>query len=75
MNVAADFAFRQAFALCPYSPEAVFRYVNLLLSEGRTADAVLIAETAEKMPQIKGQDEVRQFSSLAKQLKQFQNKK
>ena len=25
----ADFAFRQAFAFCPYSPEAVFRYVNL----------------------------------------------
>jgi hypothetical protein len=26
----ADLAFRQAFALCPYSPEAVFRYVQLL---------------------------------------------
>jgi len=75
MNDAADFAFRQSWALCPYSPEAVFRYVNLLLSEGRTADAVLIAETAVKMPQVKGQDSERQFSSLAKQLKQYQNKK
>jgi hypothetical protein len=75
MNDAADFAFRQSFALCPYSPEAVFQYVNLLLSEGRTADAVLIAETAEKISQIKGWDEERQFSSLAKQLKQYQNKK
>jgi hypothetical protein len=75
MNDAADFAFRQSWALCPYSPEAVFRYVNLLLSEGRTADAVLIAETAAKMPQIKGQDSERQFSSLAKQLKQYENKK
>ena len=28
----ADFAFRQAFAFCPYSPEAVFRYCNLLFS-------------------------------------------
>ena len=27
----ADFAFRQAFAFCPYSPEAVFRYCQLLL--------------------------------------------
>ena len=25
-----DFAFKQAFALCPYSPEAVFRYVQFL---------------------------------------------
>jgi beta-lactamase regulating signal transducer with metallopeptidase domain len=28
----AEFAFRQAFALCPYSPEAIFRYVSFLLS-------------------------------------------
>jgi len=30
----ADFAFRQAFAFCPYSPEAVFRYTTLLASYG-----------------------------------------
>src|ERR1019366_6341572 len=35
----ADFAFRQAWALCPYSPEAVFRYVNFLLGQKRVADA------------------------------------
>jgi hypothetical protein len=75
MNDAADFAFRQSWALCPYSPETVFRYVNFLLSAGRTADAILIAETAVKMPQVKGRDSERQFSSLAKQLKQYQNKK
>jgi hypothetical protein len=51
MNDAADFAFRQSWALCPYSLETVFRYVNLLMDEGRTADALLIAETAAKMPQ------------------------
>ena len=28
MNREADFAFRQSWALCPYSPEAVYRYVN-----------------------------------------------
>src|SRR5204862_4897791 len=27
----ADFAHRQALALCPRSPEAVFRYVNFLV--------------------------------------------
>ena len=68
MNDAADFAFRQSWALCPYSPEAVFRYVNLLLSEGRTADAVLIAETAAKMPQL----DTEQMRSLVTQLKQQQ---
>ena len=26
----ADYAFKQAVALCPYSPEAVYRYSNLL---------------------------------------------
>ena len=40
----ADFAFRQAFALCPYSPEAIFRYVQLLLQFNRLDDAQLIAE-------------------------------
>jgi hypothetical protein len=52
MNDAADFAFRQAWALCPYSLETVFRYVNLLMSQGRTADALFIAETSAKMPQM-----------------------
>ncbi|HWX18698.1 MAG TPA: M56 family metallopeptidase [Candidatus Binatia bacterium] len=49
MTKEADFAFRQAFALCPTSPEVVFRYVNLLLPAGRTEDARLIAETALKL--------------------------
>jgi tetratricopeptide (TPR) repeat protein/phage shock protein PspC (stress-responsive transcriptional regulator) len=42
----ADFAFRQAFAFCPYSPEAVHRLTNLLLSQMRIADALLVAQTA-----------------------------
>ena len=41
----ADFAFRQAFAFCPYSPEAVSRYSNLLVNIGRVQDALLISET------------------------------
>jgi hypothetical protein len=45
----ADFAFRQAFALCPYSPEAVFRYVNRLIEQKRFKDAVLVARTASKI--------------------------
>jgi hypothetical protein len=71
MNDAADFAFRQAWALCPYSPESVFRYVNLLLSENRIADALLVAETAGKMPAQQGSDG-EQMRGLIAQLKQYQ---
>jgi uncharacterized protein involved in exopolysaccharide biosynthesis len=43
---AADFAFKQAFALCPSSAEAVISYVNFLTKEGRKADALAIAHAA-----------------------------
>jgi hypothetical protein len=45
----ADFAFRQAFVLCPRSPEAVFRYVNLLVGQQRLDDAILITEAAVRL--------------------------
>lgn len=51
----ADFAFRQAFAFCPYSPEAVFRYANLLLSLQRFDDALIIAKTCLKLDPFNGQ--------------------
>jgi len=41
----ADFAFKQAWAYCPYSPEAVYRYVQMLAENGRIDDAVVVAET------------------------------
>ena len=44
-----DFAFKQAFAFCPYSPEAVYRYINFLLPLGRFEDAILLAETCQKL--------------------------
>jgi len=44
----ADFAFRQSYAYCPYSPEALFRYANLLMSRGRLEEALLLAETSLK---------------------------
>ncbi|HEX7618882.1 MAG TPA: hypothetical protein VF480_09210, partial [Verrucomicrobiae bacterium] len=59
MNDAADFAFRQAWALCPYSLETVFRYVDFLTSQNRRADALLVAETAAKMPEMKGNGQLR----------------
>ncbi len=51
----ADFAFKQAFAFCPYSPEAVFRYVNLLLSLQRFDDALVVASTCLKLDPYNGQ--------------------
>ena len=47
--------FRQAFAFCPYSPEAVFRYVNLLASTRRFDDALAVAETCRKLDPYNGQ--------------------
>ena len=51
----AEFAFKQAFAFCPYSPEAVFRYVNLLLGMRRFDDAYTIASTCLKLDPYNGQ--------------------
>ena len=51
----ADFAFRQAFALCSDSPEALFRYVQLLLQYNRMDDAVLIAQAFLKVDPQNGQ--------------------
>jgi len=61
----ADFVFRQAFALCPYSPEAVFRYANLLAEQGRKDDALLVAETAERI-----EPGNRSFGNLLRQLEE-----
>jgi hypothetical protein len=45
----ADYAFRQAFALCPYSPETIYLYVNFLVSQQRRPDALLVAKTASHL--------------------------
>src|SRR5215831_12442446 len=49
----SDFAFRQAFVLCPTSPEAVFRYVSHLLGQKRLDEAILVAESAVKLEQAR----------------------
>ncbi|MFN7139482.1 MAG: protein O-mannosyl-transferase family, partial [Limisphaerales bacterium] len=51
----ADFAFKQAFAFCPYSPEAVYRYAQFLSNQGRDDDAILIASTCLKFDPENGQ--------------------
>jgi hypothetical protein len=73
MNDAADFAFRQAWALCPDSPEVVFRYVQLLMTEKRIPDALLVAETAAKFPGIDGASS-EQMEALVAQLSKYQQR-
>lgn len=51
----AEFAFKQSFAFCPYSPEAVFRYINILVSLNRFDDALLLSRTAILFDPANGQ--------------------
>jgi tetratricopeptide (TPR) repeat protein len=62
----ADFAFKQAFAFCPYSPEAVYRYVNFLLQFNRLDDALIVAETCIKLDPFNDQ-----IKNLINQLQDF----
>ena len=64
-----DFAFKQAFAFCPYSPEAVFRYVQFLMQYNRIDDALLVAKTCLKLDPYNGS-----VSDLIKQLNQYKDR-
>jgi predicted Zn-dependent protease len=44
-----EFALKQAFAYCPYSPEAVFHFMDLLLNANRIDDALLVLKTCHKL--------------------------
>jgi tetratricopeptide (TPR) repeat protein len=45
----AEFAFKQAFAFCPYSPEAVFHFMDLLLNANRIDDAIMVLKTCHDL--------------------------
>jgi thioredoxin-like negative regulator of GroEL len=63
----ADFAYKQAFAYCPYSSEAVTRYViNFLMPMGRVEDALLVTETCHKLDPFNDQ-----IGTLVKQLQAY----
>jgi hypothetical protein len=49
LQTEADYAFRQAFALCPTSLEVVFRYLDFLLTARRYEDAVRMVRTARRL--------------------------
>jgi tetratricopeptide (TPR) repeat protein len=44
----AFFALKQAYAFCPYSPEAMVKLATLLLSNGQFHDALRVAQTSLK---------------------------
>ncbi len=67
----ADFAFRQAWALGPDSPEAVDRYISFLMEQNRQADALRVAQTATKLPEMQG-PAGEQGRALLEQLQKFQ---
>jgi hypothetical protein len=73
MNRAADFAYRQAWALCPYLPDVVFGYTRFLTENNDPSNALLVAETAAKFTDEPGMDS-RQMEALAARLKQQQTK-
>jgi hypothetical protein len=49
MRKAADLAFRQAFAICPYLPEAINNYAVFLVKCERGDDAFLLAKTSLRL--------------------------
>jgi hypothetical protein len=49
----ADFAFRQALALCPSVKGNVSRYSDFLKSRNRDADAALVNEMARQFRNLK----------------------
>jgi tetratricopeptide (TPR) repeat protein len=67
----AEQAFRLATEIGPASPEAVFRYVNLLVGQGRIEEAIPVAETAVKADAGNQQ----QFGNLLQQLARLKNGK
>lgn len=69
MQHEADFAFRQAWAMCPDSPEVVIRYVDFLMETPRIDDAILVAKTCLPMD-IRDDDIISLLASLEQYKKQ-----
>lgn len=70
MNEEADFAFRQAWALSP-DGAAVFSYAKFLSDEGRTPEAILVAQTASHFHSDPSQSEM--VANLITQLEQVED--
>ena len=49
MTKEAEFALKQAFAYCPFSPEAMYHLMAMYSSQRRLEDIRLILKTAQKL--------------------------
>jgi hypothetical protein len=72
-NLAANYAFQQAYALCPTSPEVLFRYVDFLTAQRRFDDAILLVHTTLKLTPADDHF-YDQYENLMMQLKQYQER-
>jgi len=63
LNEQAEQAFRLSLQVCPYSPEAVFAYVDLLKTQNRTQDALAVAQAA-----VQADPNNKEFQSLVSHL-------
>jgi predicted Zn-dependent protease len=63
LNDQAEQAFRISLQICPYSPEAVFGCVQLLMGENRRQDALAVAQSA-----VQADPKNKDFQNLAGQL-------
>jgi hypothetical protein len=67
MLAEADFAFRQAFAICPSNPGVVMRYANLLIAGGRISDALNVVNVGcELYPEHPAMNDLLQQLSVMK---------
>src|ERR1700722_10585406 len=70
MEREAELAFRQAFLLCPQSPEAVGRYVMFLITQHRSEDAQKFIAAALKLNP--NDDIVKSWARYAQQMADWQ---
>jgi tetratricopeptide (TPR) repeat protein len=69
LQAAAEYAFRQSLELCPDSPEANFRYAQLLLETGKGAEAVQVLENYQKLDPLNARigQAIQQIKQIAQQ--------
>jgi len=49
LRAEADYALRQAYALCPTHKVVIYRYLDFLMTQGKVEDAIVLLSTARKL--------------------------
>lgn len=66
MQKTADLAFRQAFVICPDSPDVIYSYTQFLINRGRFDDAVLLVRFG-----LRFDEDNSQFKELLGRLREY----